>query len=386
MAQHLGQWDEMTDEDPLGVRDEFPVTRSRTYLNTPYIGPISKAVRDTAVEYADEKLDWAASRHRLENEELARSAFADLFEVKTEEVALLYSTSDGENIVTRGLDLDPGDNVVVDELHFPTTFVLYRQLEKARGIELRIVPQTAGRVRIEDFETHIDQRTRLISVAWVSNRNGYRHDLRSLADLAHANDALLYADAVQALGTFPANLTELGVDFVTSGSYKWLFANFGVAPFFIREEHLDRIRPDRYGHTQISEKLSDHRFRLHSSAAKYEYASLAFGPVAQLATALEFLKQIGLSRIEAHTTALARELRENLSRLGFDLLTPVDNPSPIVSFVHRCDPTQLKSLLDEKAIDVTFREEHDEVIRLGVAMFNNRANVAQVVKMLETVA
>ena len=74
----------MTDEDPLGVRDEFPVTRSRTYLNTPYIGPISKAVRDTAVEYADEKLDWAASRHRLENEEPARSAFADLFEVKTE--------------------------------------------------------------------------------------------------------------------------------------------------------------------------------------------------------------------------------------------------------------------------------------------------------------
>ena len=328
----------MIDDDPLGVRDEFPVTRSRTYLNTPYIGPVSKAVRDTAVEYADEKLDWAASRHRLENEELARSTFADLFEVKREEVALLYSTSDGENIVTRGLDLKPGDNVVVDELHFPTTFVLYRQLERERGIELRIVPQTAGRVRIEDFEPHIDRRTRLISVAWVSNRNGYRHDLRSLADLAHANDALLYADAVQALGTFPANLTELGVDFLTSGSYKWLFANFGVAPFFIREEHLERIQPDRYGHTQISERLSGHRFRLHSSAIKYEYASLAFGPVAQLATALGYLKRIGLSRIEAHTTALARELRENLSRLGFELLTPADNPSPIVSFVHGCDP------------------------------------------------
>ena len=193
-------------------------------------------------------------------------------------------------------------------------------------------------------------------------------------------------DAVQALGTFPANLTELGVDFLTSGSYKWLFANFGVAPFFIREEHLDRIRPDRYGHTQISEKLSDHRFRLNSSAAKYEYASLAFGPVAQLATALGFLKQIGLSRIEAHTTALARELRENLSRLGFDLLTPVDNPSPIVSFVHGRDPGHLKGLLDEEAIDVTFREENDKVIRLGVAMFNNHADVVRVVKLLETLA
>lgn len=376
----------MTDEDPLGVRDDFPVTKSRTYLNTPYIGPVSRAVRDTAVEYADEKLAWAASRHQLENQELARVAFAGLFGVKPEEVALLYSTSDGENIVTHGLDLKPGDNVVVDELHFPTTFVLYRQLEKERGVELRIVPHTGGRVRTEDFEAHIDRRTRLISVAWVSNRNGYRHDLRSMADLAHANDAFLYADAVQALGTFPANLAELGVDFLASGSYKWLFANFGVAPFFIREELLDRIRPDRYGHSQIAQKLSGHRFRLHSSAAKYEYASLAFGPVAQLATALDYLKQTGLPRIEAHTTALARELRENLARLEFELLTPEGNPSPIVSFVHGCDPDQLKNILDEEAIDVTFREEDDKVIRMGVAMFNNRADIQRVVKLLETLA
>ena len=52
----------MTNEDPLGVRDDFPVTKSRTYLNTPYAGPVSRAVRDTAIEYANEKLDWAASR------------------------------------------------------------------------------------------------------------------------------------------------------------------------------------------------------------------------------------------------------------------------------------------------------------------------------------
>ena len=101
-------------------------------------------------------------------------------------------------------------------------------------------------------------------------------------------------------GLSPANFTELGVDFLTSGSYKWLLASFGVAPFFIREEHLDRIRPDRCGHAQITERLSGHRFRLHPSALKYEYASLAFGPVAQLATALDYLNQVGLSRIETH--------------------------------------------------------------------------------------
>ena len=159
----------LTDEDPLGVRADFPITKNRTYLNTPYAGPFSSVVRNTAVAYADEKLAWAASRHQLENKEQARDAFAALFGTKPTEVALLYSTSDGENIVTRGLDLKTGDNVVVDELHFLTTFVLYRALEKERGVELRIVPKRGGRVRVEDFESYVDRQTRLISVAWVSN-------------------------------------------------------------------------------------------------------------------------------------------------------------------------------------------------------------------------
>ena len=370
-------------EDPLGVRADFPVTRNQTFLNTAWIGPMPTVVRDAAVEYADEKLLWADSRRRLENKEMARASFAELFGAKPEEVALLYSTSDGENVVTHGLDLQAGDNVVVDELHFTTTFVLYRQLEKERGIELRIVPQKEGRARIEDFEARIDQRTRLVSLAWVSNRNGYRHDLRALAELAHAKGALLYTDAVQALGHCPTNLTEQGVDFLTSGAFKWLFANFGVAPLFIREEHLDRIRPDRYGHSQVAETLPEYRFRLRTTAQKYEYASLAYSAVAQLAAALGYLNKVGLSRIEEHTVALARELREGLARLGLEIWTPKGNPSPIMSFVHGQDPEHLKRLLKEEAIVVTFREKNASMIRVSLSMFNNPADIQRLLKLLE---
>ena len=370
-------------EDPLGVRADFPVTRNNTFLNTAWIGPMSTVVRDAAVDYAEEKLLWADSRRRLEKKEMARASFAELFGAKPEEVAFLYSTSDGENVITHGLDLQAGDNVVVDELHFSTTFVLYRQLEKEKGIELRIVPQKEGRTRIEDFEARIDERTRLVSVAWVSNRNGYRQDLRALAELAHAKGTLLYTDAVQALGHFPTNLTEQGVDFLTTGAFKWLFANFGVAPLFIREEHLDRIRPDRYGHSQVEESLPDHHFRLRTSAQKYEYASLAYGAVAQLDAALGYLKKIGLSRIEEHTVALARELREGLTRLGLEIWTPKSNRSSIMSFVHGKDPEPLRRLLKEEAIVVTFREKNASVIRVSLSMFNNAGDIQRLLKVLE---
>ena len=374
------------EDDPLGVRAAYPITDTRTYLNTAYIGPLSTPAQNAADAYSREKLTWAASRHQLENKETARIKFATLFGANPKEVALLYSTSDGENIVARGLGLKRGDNVVVDELHFPTAFLLYRQLEKERGIELRIVPENDGRVELERYEDHIDQRTRLVSVAWVSNRNGYRQDLQKLAALVHQHGALLYADAVQAIGTFPVELTNLGVDFLACGSYKWLFANFGVAPFFIREEHLDRIGCDRYGHTQIVQTLSEHRFQIHTSAKKYEYASLAFGPVAELAAALDYLERIGLPRIEAHTVGLAQQLRERVFNMGLDTWTPAANSSPIVSFKHACNPTHLKQQFEKEALDVTFREQNDEIIRVAIALFNNRADIDRLIAVIEQAA
>ena len=83
---------------------------------------------------------------------------------------------------------------------------------------------------MDDFASHTDERTRLISVAWVSNRNGFRYDLPPLADLAHAHGAYLYADAIQAWGTFPTNLHDENVDFACGNGYKWLHADFGCAP------------------------------------------------------------------------------------------------------------------------------------------------------------
>jgi len=373
------------ESDPLGVRRDFPVIRARTYLNTAYTGPLSNAARQAASEFIEDRTLRPAPGRGQEKADSARAGFASLFGAKPQEVALLYATSDGENVITRALDLAAGDNVVMDELHFTTSFVLYRRLEEEKGIELRIVPHQGGRVRVEDFDARVDRRTRLISVAWVSNRNGYRQDVRGLAALAHSRGAFLYVDAIQALGAFPTNLAEEGVDFLTSGAYKWFFASFGVAPFYVREEHLDRIRPDRYGHSQVEEELPGYRFRLHRTARKFEYGALANGPVYELDAALGYLQTVGLDRIEKHGVALARELREGVARLGFEVLTPPENSSPIVSFVHGRDPEALKRLLEREGIDVSFRERNTQ-IRAGVALFNNRDDVGRLLKVLGRVA
>ena len=375
-----------SDEDPLGVRRDFPITETLTYLDTANRAPFPIAVRDATIAYADVKMHMGFAARRDQIREEARERFAALFGAKPEEIAILYSTSDGENIVASALDLGPGDNVVIDELHFVTSFVLYRELEKEKGIELRIVPQRNGRSDMEDFDARIDGKTKLVSVAWVSNRNGFREDVRGLAELAHRKGAFLYADAVQAIGAFPTNLTEEGVDFATTNSYKWLFASYGAAPFFVREELLDRIRPDRYGHQQTEETLDNYHYRLRTTARKYEYAAPAYNIVYQLNAGLGYLKEVGLHRIEKHTVALAHELRDGLASLGFDPWTPPKNNSPIVSFAHGRETDEMQKLFEKEGIVVTFREKEGSVIRVSVSLFNNRADIQKLLKVLETVA
>jgi selenocysteine lyase/cysteine desulfurase len=362
-------------DDPLGVRRDFPAVRDRLYLNSAYIAPIPLAVAEAARAFADRK----ASRpipldEMLKKTDEVRGQFARLVGAEPDEIGFLFATSEGENIVASALDLKAGDNIVVDELHYNTSFVLYRHLEETRRIALRIVKHRDGGVSSDDFSPVIDDRTRLVSVAWVSHQNGFRHDMRALADVAHARGALFYTDAVQALGMFPANVRAAGVDFMTSGTYKWLLGGFGVAPFFVRRELLDRVRVDRLGALHVEKELGDHRYEIYRTAKKFEYATLPFAEVYQLGAALGYLERVGVDRIERHTVALAGELRDGLVALGFRLLTPADNRSSIVSVHLDRNQARAREVLDKNGVQVSFREKGSQ-IRVSPALFNTRDEI-----------
>src|SRR5438477_356241 len=251
-------------DNPLGVRRDFPVVRDGLYLNSAYIAPVPVPVADAARVFAERKASKPIPLDEmLRKTDEVRRQFARLVGAEADEIGFLFATSEGENIVASALDLKPGDNVVVDELHYNTSYVLYRHLEETRRIEMRIVKHHDGRVTSDDFARAVDNRTRLVSVAWVSHQNGFRHDMRPLADLAHAHGALFYADAVQALGMFPADVRAAGVDCMTSGTYKWLLGGFGVAPFFILRELLEKIRVDRLGALHVEKELGDHRYEIY---------------------------------------------------------------------------------------------------------------------------
>jgi selenocysteine lyase/cysteine desulfurase len=371
-------------DDPLGVRADFPITgEAGIYLDSAYIGPVPQSVAAAGASFLTAKATRPISLPEMQAKaDRVREQFAQLINASPEEIGLLAATSEGENLVAGALDFKPSDNVVIDELHYQTEFVLFRQLEQRRGIELRIVKHNSGAVATAAFEPLVNRPTRLVSVALVSHQNGYRHDLKSLADLAHAHGAWLYTDAIQAAGAVAIDVRASGVDALCSGTYKWLHGGFGVAPFYVRRELLDRFVLDRWGALHVERTRPDYRFDIFTTAKKFEYATLAFGAVYQLGASLDYLERVGVPRIEAHLATLATRLQHGLRERGVDVLTPAGTRSPIVAFRVPGDPAAARTTLQAARIRVSFRENGSQ-IRVSPALFNTGRDIDQFLASVE---
>jgi len=243
------------------------------------------------------------------------------------------------------------------------------------------VQNTEGVASPERFAEYVDNRTRLLSVSWVSHQNGYRHDLKALAELAHSHGAYLYADAIQGVGAVALDVRETGIDFFTAGTYKWLLGGFGVAPFFVREELLDTIAVDRLGALHLAAADHDNReYELYGDARKFGYATLAFGAVYQLRAGLDYLIRVGVENIERHSVALAHRLREGWVGQGYAVLTPANNGSPIVTIEHGRDAEQVRAALEAVNVKVSLKAEGTQ-IRAGAALFNNEADIDRLLEV-----
>jgi selenocysteine lyase/cysteine desulfurase len=369
--------------DPLGVRSDFPAALSSLYLNSAYIAPSPVPVMEAGQAFLRRKLENPIPLgEMLAKTDEVRGQFARLINASPDEIGFLFTTSEGENIIANALDLKRGDNVVVDELHYDTTFVLYRHLEQAKGIELRIVKHQDGRVAAEDYQPFVDQRTKIVSVSWVSHQNGFHHQMRPLADLAHAHGAFFYADAIQAAGMVPIDVATAGVDGLSAGCYKWLLGGFGPAAFYLRQSWADRIGLDRFGALHVAKEEAGHQYQIFANAKRFDYATLPFAEIYQLGAGLAYLERVGVDRIEAHTTALAHTLRHGLIDRGLTVLTPADNRSSIVACANPKGLDAAKAILDPAKARVSIREGGSQ-IRIAPALFNTEEDINRYLSLAE---
>lgn len=382
------------------VRADFPRASSKPYLVAAETHPFNVNTLRAIEGYSQFRALGPGEGRiyftRDMQSELKR-LFADLINGKPEEIAFVMSTTHGENIVAAGLDLaSRGGNVVIDDLHFPASIYLYAALEKLGHIELRIVRHKGWKIKFADMEKAIDPNTRLVSMALVSNINGYMHEAKAISDLAHANGALVYGDIIQAVGNTPVDVHAMGIDCCASSTYKWLMGDFGIGFLYVRKDlQGTAIKQTRYG-LRALKGLRGRDFTLRDDASIYEgTTSIPNLPGMCAYEGLKYITKLGVDNIRAHAKPLTDRLQKEMPDLGYIPITPLDSPTPIVSFLTP-DPKATRAKLDkafgQRVVSHSrWRKTNDKGetetlngIRIAVSVYNNDDDIDQLLNALSS--
>ncbi|MGH9886965.1 MAG: aminotransferase class V-fold PLP-dependent enzyme [bacterium] len=317
-----------------------------------------------------------------EKQQDLKKRYARLIGATANEIAYTASTSDGENIVVMGMDLARrGGNIVIDELHFTTSLYMYKELEK-KGVQLRIVKHRNWAIDVNDMDRAIDKNTRLVSLALVSNVNGFIHDAKAVAALAHARGAYVFADIIQAVGAVPVDVKALGIDFASAGTYKWLMGERGLGFLYVREDLQGTVLPTtRYGHRQVSNfNRAELTWEPLPGAAKYETGGIGVLLAACVSAGIDYVQALGLDKIRSHARQLTDRLQKELPPLGYKPLTPSGNETPILAFELKDAAATAKALQAGKVTATVIGNENR--LRLSVSVFNTHEDIDRVVEVL----
>lgn len=331
---------------------DFAFEEGTTYLNAAYTHPIPRVSVEAARRAAELRGTMRPTMAPPSGpaRPTPKALFAQLINAKPAEIAHVSSTSAGENLVVRALELEHrrDGNVVTDGLHFEGALMNLDVLRR-RGLDVRVVPPTAdARIDFRDLERAVDKRTRLIEISAAAMYNGFQHDLKAVADLAHAHGALVYVDIVHAAGAEPLDVKASGIDFAACSSFKWLMGDFGLGFLYAREEVWDTITRPVVSYYQAASAEPNYPPHLPSGAYEpvtYEFSRSAAGlfemgsltgsaevGVALLASSLAYVQALGVARIQAHRLPLIAKLQQEMPRLGFTAVTPAGATSGIVTF------------------------------------------------------
>ena len=306
------------------VRSQFLIEPDLTYMNNGSLGPMPLAVveaNDRAARHlARDPIDYKREDEREE----VRARLATFVGADVEEIAITRSTTEGMNTFAHGIDWRPGDEVLMCTHEHPGGYGGYQTLEARRGIRIKWIelptpPQDPEQI-LDLYRQAMSPRTRVVVVSHITFVTGLRMPVKELANIVHAQGALLSIDGAHPLGMISLDLKDLGCDHYAASGQKWLLGGTGTGFCYIRRDLQEKIWP-LMGYADREQAASG---RL--GARKYEMSGQQNLPsISGLGTAIKLQERIGKANIEARVQALGKQLREGLAAIPeVKLWTPVD--------------------------------------------------------------
>ena len=395
------------------VRKDFPIL-SKTIYNKPlvYLDNAATTQKPLSVIEAmnNEYLNVNSNVHRgvhwlsqqaTELHESARETLRKFINAKsTNEIIFTRGTTESINLVASSFVegfMNAGDEVIVSEMEHHSNIVPW-QLQMARkGIALKVAPiDDEGNLDMEAFKKLFSERTKLVSIAHVSNVLGTVNPIDEIIQFAHSQGVPVLVDGAQSAPHFAIDVQAMDCDFFALSGHK-MYGPTGIGVLYGKEEWLDRMPPYQGGGEMI-ETVSFDKVTFEKPPLKFEAGTPDYVATHGLSTAVDYLLDLRMDNIQKHEAMLTKYAMEQLSTIK-DIRfigTPRQKDAVVSFLVGDIHPFDLGTLLDR--LGIALRTGHhcaqplmqrlgiQGTVRASFGLYNTKEEINVLVKGIERVA
>lgn len=398
------------------VREDFPIL-SRTVHGKPlvYLDNAATTQKPLCVLDAmrDEYLNENANVHRgvhylsvqaTELHEQARETVRRFLNAEsTSEIVFTRGTTEGLNLIASTFTeamMKPGDEVIVSVMEHHSNIVPWQLAARRKGIRLRVIPMSDdGILDIEAYKALFNEKTKIVSVAHVSNVLGTVNPVEDIVKIAHDHSVPCVVDGAQSAPHIKVDIRKLDCDFYVCSGHK-MYGPTGIGVLYGKEEWLDRLPPYQGGGEMI-DHVSFDKTTFEKPPLKFEAGTPDYIASHGLAVAIDYMERLGMDNIERHERELTTYAIERLSAIdGMHIYGPHDKchaHDAVVSFnvghIHHMD---MGTLLDQLGIAVRTGHHCAQPLmdRLGVlgtvrasfAIYNTKEEIDALANGIERVS
>jgi cysteine desulfurase/selenocysteine lyase len=306
----------------INIRADIPLLNELIYLDaastTPTPEPVIRAMDDYYRNFNANTGRGAyktavKSTVKFEN---TREIIAKFINCSNNEVIFTKNTTEAINLVANSLEFKKGDSIIVSNIEHHSNFLPWLNLKRS-GINLKIIKTDKyGVMDSTDVEMAVDDTTKLITTAHISNSIGSCQPIYDIGDIAEENGILYMIDAAQSAGHLKFDVKETKADFVTFPGHKGLLGPVGTGFLYCKGEVMDELKPMNLGGGTVS-SVTEGDFTLESAPGKFEGGTQNIAGVIGLGAAINYVENIGIENIEKHSVKLTKYM--------FELINDIEN-------------------------------------------------------------
>lgn len=399
--------------DVQQIRADFPIL-SREVYGKPLVyldnGATTQKPRSVVEAITDEYYSVNANVHRgvhflsqqaTELHEASRETVRRFINARsTNEIIFTRGTTESVNLIASSFGeefMEEGDEVILSVMEHHSNIVPWQLLAAKRGIGIKVIPMNdKGELLPDEYEKLFTERTKLVSVAHVSNVLGTVNPIKEMAAIAHAHGVPLMVDAAQSIPHIAVDVKELDADFLVFSAHK-VYGPTGVGVLYGKEEWLDKLPPYQGGGEMI-QHVSFEKTTFNELPFKFEAGTPDYIGTTGLAKALDYVSAIGMEEISAYEHELTQYAMQRLKEIpGMRIFGEAAEKGSVISFlvgnIHHFD---MGTLLDRLGIAV--RTGHhcaqplmqrlgiEGTVRASFGLYNTKEEVDVLVAGIERVS